>query len=89
MTVTWVRRLGVRSAPLHDLYPEPITEALRAALLRFNSALPGFLGPEGVLHGVETRTSAPVRPAFLRLQPPSSVVSAGSVYGLLCAGALV
>jgi hypothetical protein len=55
-------RLGVRSAPLHDLYPPPLSAALRAALLRFERRLPGFAnGGAGLLHGVETRTSAPVR----------------------------
>ncbi|KAK9829431.1 hypothetical protein WJX72_005837 [[Myrmecia] bisecta] len=54
-------RLGVKSAPLHDLYSPAITEALRKALLQFERRLPGFLSDVGLLHGVETRTSAPVR----------------------------
>ncbi len=37
-------RLGVRSAPLHDLYSGAITEALQAALLRFDRQMPGFIG---------------------------------------------
>ena len=52
-------RLGVRSAPLHDLYSAAITDALHAALLRFDRQLPGFIGNDGLLHGVETRTSSP------------------------------
>jgi hypothetical protein len=55
-------RLGVRSAPLHDLYPAPLSAALAAALAGFDRRLPGFASSgAGLLHGVETRTSAPVR----------------------------
>jgi uncharacterized FAD-dependent dehydrogenase len=54
-------RLGVRSAPLHELYPPAVTAALRAALLRFDARLPGYASEHGLLHGVETRTSAPLR----------------------------
>jgi hypothetical protein len=55
-------RLGVRPAPLHDLYPGPLSAALAAALTEFDRRLPGFAsGGRGLLHGVETRTSAPVR----------------------------
>jgi uncharacterized FAD-dependent dehydrogenase len=54
-------RLGVRAAPLHELYPPPVTAALRAALARFDSRLPGYASAAGLLHGVETRTSAPLR----------------------------
>ncbi len=39
----------------------PLTEALRQALGRFGKQLRGFLSEEGVLIGVETRTSSPVR----------------------------
>ena len=52
-------RLGVRSAPLHDLYSGAITDALHAALLRFDRQMPGFISHSGLLHGVETRTSSP------------------------------
>jgi uncharacterized FAD-dependent dehydrogenase len=54
-------RLGVTPAALHDLYPLAITEALRCALLDFDRQLPGFLCDDGLLHGVETRTSSPVK----------------------------
>ncbi|KAG2425705.1 hypothetical protein HXX76_013547 [Chlamydomonas incerta] len=54
-------RLGVLSAPLHELYAPPLTEALRQALRRFDRRLRGFVTEEALLHGVETRTSAPVR----------------------------
>ncbi|MDW8284064.1 MAG: FAD-binding protein [Myxococcales bacterium] len=41
--------------------PPPVREALREALQGFDRLLPGFVGPEAQLVGVETRTSAPVR----------------------------
>jgi len=54
-------RLGVREAPCHTLFPPFVTEAIRQALTEFNRAMPGFLCDEAILHGVETRTSAPVQ----------------------------
>eukprot|EP01041_Mallomonas_annulata_P012391 gene12391-26068_t len=54
-------RLGVRPAACHEIYPPFITQALKEALLRFDAEMPGFISPEALLHGVETRTSAPVQ----------------------------
>ena len=55
-------RLGVQSAPCHEIYPAPITEALRDALVNhFDAQMPGYVHEEGLLHGVETRTSSPLR----------------------------
>lgn len=54
-------RLGVRAAPLHELYSSDVTSALRQALRRFDQQLPGFITESALLHGVETRTSAPVQ----------------------------
>ena len=54
-------RLGVTSAPLHELYPPALTAALREGITKFGNSLNGFDEEEGVLHGVETRTSAPVQ----------------------------
>jgi hypothetical protein len=54
-------RRGVVSAPLHELYPAPITAAIRVALRRWGRSMEGFDGDEALLHGVETRTSAPVQ----------------------------
>ena len=56
-------RLGVRPAPLHELYPPAVTEALREALRRWGRTMPGFASEDALLHGVETRTSAPVQRA--------------------------
>lgn len=52
---------GVREANLPALFPPDITELLREGLRRFDQKLPGFSAREGVLTGVETRTSSPLR----------------------------
>ena len=36
-------RLGVKSAPLHELYPVFVTNALRKAICQFNKTMPGFI----------------------------------------------
>lgn len=55
-------RLGVASADCHDIYPEPLYNALVHALVhQFEKSMPGFICDEALLHGVETRTSSPVR----------------------------
>lgn len=55
-------RLGVKPAACHEIYPELVTNALRDALVNhFEKQMPGYLCEDGLLHGVETRTSSPVR----------------------------
>jgi uncharacterized FAD-dependent dehydrogenase len=55
-------RLGVKSAPCHEIYPEPITTALRDALQNhFAHQMPSYYSKDGLLHAVETRTSSPLR----------------------------
>ncbi|KAJ8750808.1 hypothetical protein K2173_015989 [Erythroxylum novogranatense] len=54
-------RLGVKAANLHELFPEHITDALKHSILMFEKELPGFISKDGLLHGVETRTSSPVQ----------------------------
>ncbi|KAL3915252.1 MAG: hypothetical protein SGPRY_007306 [Prymnesium sp.] len=54
-------RVGVTAASLHQLYPPELTEALRQGIRKFAASLPGFDCDEALLHGVETRTSAPVQ----------------------------
>ncbi|KAL3535146.1 hypothetical protein ACH5RR_003607 [Cinchona calisaya] len=54
-------RLGVKAANLHELYPQHITEALQHSILMFEKELPGFISNNALLHGVETRTSSPVK----------------------------
>ncbi|MEM9803379.1 MAG: FAD-dependent protein, partial [Planctomycetota bacterium] len=43
------------------LLPDRVRDAIREALVRFDRSIPGFAGPEGLLVGVETRSSGPVR----------------------------
>lgn len=52
---------GARPARLDTLLPEAVTGALAAALARWERVIPGYSGAEGVLLGVEARSSGPVR----------------------------
>ena len=55
-------RLGVKPAACHLIYPEPLVISMKHALVeQFNRQMPGFICDDGLLHGVETRTSSPVR----------------------------
>jgi uncharacterized FAD-dependent dehydrogenase len=54
-------RPGVREADLRQVLPPFVTEGLCRALPHFERRMHGFIGPEAVLIGVETRTSAPLR----------------------------
>lgn len=55
-------RLGVRPSALHEIYPPSIVDAMRDALINhFEKKMPGYICDEALLHGVETRTSSPVR----------------------------
>ncbi|KAJ0984274.1 hypothetical protein J5N97_002630 [Dioscorea zingiberensis] len=54
-------RLGVKAAKLHELFPSPITQALQHSISMFDKELPGFISRDALLHGVETRTSAPLK----------------------------
>ncbi|CAN4118652.1 unnamed protein product [Withania somnifera] len=54
-------RLGVKAANLHELFPIHITSSLQQSLFKFDKELPGFISSNALLHGVETRTSSPVR----------------------------
>ena len=56
-------RLGLRQSRLDNLVPEPTRSALANALRRFDRLAPGFIR-HGLLVGMETRVSSPVR--FLR-----------------------
>lgn len=53
-------RRGVVASPLADLYPAPLTDALREGIRNLERMMPGYASEEGLLIGVETRTSAPV-----------------------------
>ena len=54
-------RLGARSVRIDGLLPARLTESLRAAIRRFDRQMPGFAGPEGVLVGIESRSSSALR----------------------------
>ena len=71
-------RLGVTSADLTTLYPPSITAALKGAIARFDRDLPGFASSASLLHGVETRTSAPVR--IVRNESTGQCVNMGGLF---------
>jgi uncharacterized FAD-dependent dehydrogenase len=54
-------RFGVRPGRLDRLLPKGVTDALRYALARFDRAIPGFASEAGLLVGVESRSSGPLR----------------------------
>jgi len=54
-------RPGIRPVELEALLPVFVTQELRQALPVFNRRMKGFICPEAVLIGLETRTSAPLR----------------------------
>ncbi len=68
------------AADLGQVLPVAVTESLRRALPQFERRMRGFVGPEAMLLGVETRTSAPLR--ILRADGGCSV----SLPGLFPAG---
>ena len=67
--------------------------ALRHALARFERTIPGYAGPEGLLVGVESRSSGPVRiprdPETLRARGFANLFpvgeGAGSAGGIMSA----
>jgi len=67
-------RPGVSSADLASVLPRFVVHALRSALQRFDRVMPGFVD-RGVLIGLESRTSSPVR--MLRDQNWQSVSTPG------------
>ena len=52
---------GVTWTTLEDCLPDYVTDTLRGALPVLDRKLHGFAHPDGVLTGVETRSSSPVR----------------------------
>lgn len=54
-------KLGIRPGRIDQLLLPRVRDALRRALLRFERSIPGFAGPEGLLVGVESRSSGPLR----------------------------
>ncbi len=52
---------GIISAPLHELLPPIISTALRQAFRALSKKMQPYFTNEAVVHGVESRTSSPVR----------------------------
>ncbi len=52
---------GILSAPLHELLPPEIGLRLQEGLKAFGDKMKGYFTNDAVLHGVESRTSSPVR----------------------------
>ncbi|HON51697.1 MAG TPA: FAD-binding protein [Bacteroidales bacterium] len=52
---------GVVSSPLHFWLPQHISERLREAFTAFDRKMKGYAGADGIIVGVESRTSSPVR----------------------------
>lgn len=52
---------GLLSMPLHFLLPKEISQRLQKGFEKMGRRSPGFLSPEAVLIGLESRTSSPVR----------------------------
>ncbi len=54
-------KLGLCAARIDELLPEPMTRAIRASLRRFDRKIPGYAGEAGLLVGIESRSSGPLR----------------------------
>lgn len=52
---------GVAFAPLNQCLPGYVIETMKEAIIHFNTKIKGFAMPDGILTGVETRSSSPVR----------------------------
>ena len=59
--VTASYRPGVVAAELSALLPDYVTDTLKLGIAYFGTRVCGFSGPAGLLTGVETRTSSPLR----------------------------
>ena len=63
---------GIIAADLADILPGFVTEALKIGFKQFGNKMKGFLTNNAVLHGIESRTSSPVRiPRTDKLQHPN------------------
>lgn len=52
---------GIHSAPIKDVLPKEVNEALRKAVVDFGKKMKGYFTNEAVLVATESRTSSPVR----------------------------
>lgn len=74
VTVTPEIKPSGRISPIYDIYPGFITEGIREGLSEFGKRIKGF-DTDGVMTGVETRTSSPLR--ILRGSSLSSINVSG------------
>ena len=72
--------LGVTSVNFNEIFSKNVTDMLKIGLRNFDSKLKGFAKDDGILTGVETRTSSPIR--IIRNDEMSSI----SVQGLYPCG---
>ena len=54
-------KLGLCAVRIDALLPDSMTAALRSAIERFDRQLPGYAGESGLLVGIESRSSGPLR----------------------------
>jgi len=55
-------KIRVRPSACHEIYPPAIVHSIRDAVTNhFERMMPGYVCDDALLHGVETRTSSPVR----------------------------
>ncbi len=52
---------GVAAVRLDQILPSDLVERMRSSLEQFNSKMKGFISPDAQFHGIESRTSCPVR----------------------------
>ena len=52
---------GLKAAPLRSVLPDSVEKRLREGFKNFGQRLKGYLSPEAIVVGVESRTSSPVR----------------------------
>lgn len=52
---------GVVSAPLHEVLPRAITRRLQEGFTLFGNKMRGYVHPDAIVVGVESRTSSPVK----------------------------
>lgn len=52
---------GIKPVDLNQMLPPFVSEALRQGFIAFGRKMRGYLSPEAIIVGVETRTSSPVR----------------------------
>jgi len=78
-------KFGVAPGRIDQLLPPTVRDGIARALTAFNRQIPGFAGDEGVIVGVETRCSAPLRiprdPTTFRAGDPSNLYPVGEGAG--------